>query len=213
MPASASARRRPAPGAAWRRWSPGRWLKPVAFALSIAPLVFLVQGVFAGSLGPNPVEALTDHTGTLAIRFLLIGLALTPLRFWIGNVWPVRLRRMIGLFAFFYAVLHVAIYAALDRELDLALVFEDLTERPFVMAGFLALLVLIPLAASSPRRVARRLGRRWQSLHRWVYLAAAAAVVHYVWLAKGDLLEPYVYLALLGWLLGWRLLRLTRESA
>jgi len=196
-----------------RRWTPGRWLKPVAFALSLIPLAALVQGTVGGSLGPNPVEALTDRTGTLAIRFLLTGLAVTPLRWLLKNPWPLRLRRMLGLFAFFYAALHVTIYVVLDRELDLALVIEDLVERPYVMAGFTAFLVLVPLAATSTKGIARRLGKRWQSLHRWVHIAAAAAVVHYVWLARGDRIEPFVYLAALLVLLGWRFVRLAGQGA
>jgi len=198
--------------AAWRRWTPGRWVKPVVFALALAPFVALVFELLTGALGPNPIEALTHHTGTLALRFLLFGLALSPLRWLIGNVWPLRLRRMLGLFAFFYAALHVVIYAALDRELDLALLLDDLIERPFVMAGFASLLLLIPLAITSTGGMARRLGRRWQTLHRWVYIAAAAAIVHYVWLARGDRIEPFVYLAVLAVLLGWRLVRLLGES-
>jgi len=198
--------------AAWRRWTPGRWVKPVVFALALAPFVALVFELLTGALGPNPIEALTHHTGTLALRFLLFGLALSPLRWLIGNVWPLRLRRMLGLFAFFYAALHVVIYAALDRELDLALLLDDLIERPFVMAGFASLLVLIPLAITSTGGMARRLGRRWQTLHRWVYIAAAAAIVHYVWLARGDRIEPFVYLAVLAVLLGWRLVRQLGES-
>ena len=196
-----------------RRWTPGRWLKPVVFILALLPFAALVKGLFDGGLGPNPVEALTDHTGTLAIRFLLIGLAVTPLRWWLKNTWPLRLRRMLGLFAFFYAALHVAIYAVLDRELDVALLVEDLVERPYVMAGFAAFVVLVPLTATSTKGIARRLGRRWQSLHRWVYIAATAAVVHYVWLAKGDLIEPFVYLAVLFVLLAWRLSRMMSEGS
>ena len=202
-----------APARARRPRLAGPWVKPTVFLVSLAPFVALVGALFAGTLGPNPVEALTDHTGTLAVRFLLISLALTPLRWALGDVWPVRLRRMLGLFAFFYAALHVTIYVVLDRELDLALVLEDLVERPYVMAGFAAFAVLVPLAATSTKRIARRLGRRWQSLHRWVYLAAAAAVVHYVWLAKGDLIEPYVYLVVLGGLLAWRLAKLMGTNA
>ena len=111
------------------------------------------------------------------------------------------------MFAFFYAALHVGVYAVLDRELNVALLLEDLTRRPYVMAGFLAFVILLPLALTSTRGMARRLGRRWSSLHRWVYIAAAAAIVHGVLLAKGRVLEPFVYLAVLAALLAWRLYR------
>jgi len=189
------------------RRSPGRWLKPAVFALALAPLGLLVTNVLSGSLGPNPVETLTDQTGTLAIRFLLIGLALTPLRHLVGNTWPIRLRRMLGLFASFYMLLHVSVYVVLDRELDFSLVFEDLVERPYVMAGFVAFLILLPLTLTSTKALQRRLKQRWLALHRWVYVACTAAVVHYVLLARGDRIEPYVYLAILGLLLAWRLQR------
>jgi len=196
------------------RRSPGRWLKPVVFALAVVPLGLLVANVFSGSLGPNPVETLTDQTGTLAIRFLLIGLALTPLRHLLGNTWPIRLRRMLGLFASFYLLLHIIVYAVLDRELDVALVAEDLVERPYVMAGFVAFLILLPLTLTSTKALQRRLKQRWLALHRWVYVACTAAVVHYVLLARGDRIEPYVYLAILGMLLAWRLQRtLTAATA
>ena len=196
------------------RRSPGRWLKPVVFALAVVPLGLLVANVFSGSLGPNPVETLTDQTGTLAIRFLLIGLALTPLRHLLGNTWPIRLRRMLGLFASFYLLLHIIVYAVLDRELDVALVAEDLVERPYVMAGFVAFLILLPLTLTSTKALQRRLKQRWLALHRWVYVACTAAVVHYVLLARGDRIEPYVYLAILGLLLAWRLQRtLTAATA
>lgn len=189
------------------RRSPVRWLKPVVFALAVVPLGLLVANVLSGSLGPNPVETLTDQTGTLAIRFLLIGLALTPLRHLLGNTWPIRLRRMLGLFASFYLLLHIIVYAVLDRELDVALVVEDLVERPYVMAGFVAFLILLPLTLTSTKALQRRLKQRWLALHRWVYVACTAAVVHYVLLARGDRIEPYVYLAILGMLLAWRLQR------
>ena len=199
-------------GAGARSFARGPWLKPLVFALSLAPFAALVQGVLAGTLGPDPVEALTDHTGTLATRFLLLSLAVTPLRWLLKDVWPLRLRRMLGLFAFFYAVLHVSVYAVLDRELDLSLVIEDLTRRPYVTAGFLAFAILVPLAATSTHAIARRLGRRWSSLHRWVYIAAAAAIVHGVLLAKGRVLEPFVYLGVLAALLIWRLVRMTKSA-
>ena len=114
---------------------------------------------------------------------------------------------MLGLFAFFYAMVHVSIYLLLDQQLDLAAIGDDLLDRPYILAGTVAFLLLIPLAATSTRKMVMRLGRRWSVLHRSVYLAGTAAVVHYVWLAKGDLIEPFVYLTVLLWLLGYRLVK------
>ena len=196
-----------------RRLPAIRWqsaIKPLVFTAAIIPFLYLLQALFSGSLGPNPIDELTDQTGTLAIRMLLISLALTPLRGLLKNTWPVKLRRMLGLFAFFYAFLHVSIYLLLDQQLDPAAIWEDLAERPYIMAGTVAFVILIPLAMTSTRGMVRRLGRRWASLHRGVYLAGAAVVVHYVWLAKGDLIEPFVYLAILMVLLAYRFVRLLR---
>lgn len=192
------------------RMSWQRLLKPAVFLAALSPFLYLLQSLLSGQLGPNPIDTLTDHTGTLAIRMLLISLALTPLRWILKKTWPIRLRRMLGLFAFFYATLHVAIYLVLDQQLDLAAVWSDLAERPYILAGTVAFLVLLPLAITSTKKMARRLGKHWLSLHRGVYLAGTAAVIHYVWLAKGDLREPLVYLAILIGLLSYRFVRMAR---
>lgn len=186
------------------------WLKPLVFLLASLPAAWLVLALFAGRLGPNPIEAITDATGEWALRFLLLGLALTPLRWWLSDTWPIRLRRMLGLFAFFYLCLHVLTYLALDQRFDWRAIGADVLERPYITAGLTGFLILVPLAVTSTRAMARRLGRRWQSLHRWVYLAALAGVVHYAWLARGDRPEPVVYLVLLGMLLSVRFWRLAR---
>jgi len=191
-----------------------RWqvlLKPLVFSCALGPFIYLVLSLLTGQLGPNPIDSLTDQTGTLAIRLLLISLALTPLRWILKNTWPIRLRRMLGLFAFFYAMLHVSIYVGLDQQMDIGAIWEDLSERPYILAGTVAFLVLIPLAITSTRGMARRLGKRWLSLHRFVYIAGAAAVIHYVWLAKGDLIEPLVYLVVLLLLFSYRLVRIMRQ--
>ena len=219
MDAAASAGARDAPRA--RPWArarrrlaraPGPWLKPVAFALLAAPAVYLAYALFAGGLGPDPIETLTAETGEMALRALVLSLALTPLRQLLKAAWPIRLRRMIGLFAFFYAALHVAIWVVLDQQLDPAAMLADVVRRPYVLAGTAAFLVMVPLAATSTKRIARRMGRRWQGLHRWVYLAGAAAVVHFAWLAKGDVAEPYVYLAILASLYAVRFVDLLRTG-
>ena len=194
----------PAKKKAWaKRW----WLKPLVFLVALIPLVSLVYSLLTGQLGPNPIEVLTDETGEWALRFIVLGLLLTPLRIWLKKPWPVQLRRMIGLFAFFYVVVHFSIYLFLDQQLDLAAIIADIIKRPYITAGTVAFLILIPLAITSNRRMVKRLGKKWQSLHRWVYIAACAAVVHYVWLAKGDRIEPFVYLAIVMFLLVVRLKR------
>ncbi len=185
-------------------------VKVLVFLAALTPFLSLVQSLLTGQLGPNPIDPLTDHTGTLAIRFLLISLSLTPLRYVLKKTWPLRFRRMMGLFAFFYAFLHVSVYTILDQQLDLADIWDDLAERPYILAGTTAFLLLLPLAITSTQKMVRRLGRRWLLLHRAVYIASLAAVVHYVWLAKGDIVEPFVYLAVLMILLSYRLVRLLR---
>ena len=189
---------------------PFGFVRLFVFTVALIPFAYLVFALFTGKLGANPIERLTNETGEWAIRFIMISLSLTPLRGLLKNAWPVKLRRMLGLFAFFYAFLHFCIYFLLDQQLDLLAVWRDLNERPYILAGFTAFLIFLPLAATSTRGMARRLGRRWTSLHRWVYLAATAAVVHYVWLAKGDLIEPFVYLGILFVLLSYRFVKLLK---
>lgn len=184
--------------------------KPLVFVLALLPFLLLLQSLLAGELGPNPIDTITDLTGTYAIRMLLISLMLTPLRWLLKNTWPIRFRRMLGLFAFFYALLHVTTYLLLDQQFDVAAIWSDLLERPYIIAGTVAFLILLPLAITSNRRMVKRLGKRWMSLHRWVYIAGTAAVVHYVWLAKGDLIEPFVYLAILFLLYSYRLVKTLR---
>ncbi len=184
-----------------------RWLKPLVFVLALIPFVSLVAALLTNQLGANPIEALTDETGEWALRFIVLGLMLSPLRWWLKATWPVQIRRMIGLFAFFYALVHLCIYLILDQQLDPGAIISDLLERPYIAAGTAAFSILLPLAITSNRAMVKRLGKRWQRLHRWVYIAACAAVVHYVWLAKGDRVEPFVYLAIVMALLIVRLKR------
>ncbi len=180
-------------------------LKPTVFVLLLLPAVLLVAGLIRGTLGADPVAALLWQTGLWALRLLLASLAVTPLQRLTGWRWPIRFRRQLGLFAFFYACLHLAVYAVFDRSLDLAAVWEDIVERPFITVGALAFLLLVPLAATSTRAAVRRLGPRWQQLHRLVYLAAGLAVLHYLWLVKADLRPPLIYAAILAALLLLRL--------
>ncbi|HDP89418.1 MAG TPA: sulfoxide reductase heme-binding subunit YedZ [Thioalkalivibrio sp.] len=176
----------------------------------------MVGDAFTGGLGVNPVEAVTHRTGDWTLRLLLATLALTPLRRLSGWSWPSRVRRMVGLFVFFYACLHLATYLWLDQFFDWGAIVVDVGERPFITVGMLAFLGLLPLAVTSNRAMQRRLGRRWKALHRLVYPVAILGVLHFWWLVKADVREPLVYALILATLLGYRLagrLRGARERA
>jgi len=189
-----------------------RWLaKPLLFLACLAPLSLLLWRAVQDDLGANPVEALTHGTGDWALRLLLLTLAVTPLRRLTGWVALLRFRRMLGLFAFFYACLHFLIWLLLDHTLILELILDDLTKRPYVMLGFSALVLMIPLAVTSTRGMMRRLGWRWQRLHRLVYPIGILAVAHYLWLVKADYREPLLYAGVLALLLGLRVPMLYRN--
>lgn len=178
--------------------------KPLAFLLCLAPLGHLLWQVVAETIGANPVETLIHATGDWTLRLLLITLAVTPLRRLTGQVWLIRFRRQLGLFAFFYACLHLTAYLWLDQFFDWRAIIEDIVKRPYLTVGFAALVLLVPLAITSTRGWIRRLGRRWQTLHRAVYLIAILGVVHYLWLVKADLFEPAIYGVILAGLLAFR---------
>jgi sulfoxide reductase heme-binding subunit YedZ len=172
--------------------------------LALLPLVGLVLGAARGALGANPVETITHVTGEWALRLLLLTLAVSPLRRLAGCAFVAPWRRSLGLLAFGYACLHFATFLALDLGFDLSALGEEMVERPFVTLGFAALVLLTPLAVTSTRGWQRRLGRRWLSLHRLVYVAAVLAVLHFFWLVKADWAEPIVYGAVLAGLLALR---------
>jgi methionine sulfoxide reductase heme-binding subunit len=180
-------------------------LKPIVFIAALLPLADLVYRQLTIGLGANPVEVMTHRTGLSALILLFITLAITPLRKWTGLYWLVQYRRMLGLFAFFYACLHFLIYAVLDQSLDIASVTKDVYKRPFITVGFLAFVLLVPLALTSTKGWIRRLGKRWQSLHRLIYVSAAAGSLHFFWLVKKDKREPLIYVAIVAVLLGYRL--------
>ena len=181
-------------------------IKAGLFAAALAPFTALVVTGATGGLGANPVEAITHTTGEWTLRLLLATLAITPLRHVTGWVSLTRLRRMVGLFAFFYLVLHFATYAVLDASLDLAYVVEDVADRLYITVGFAAFVMLVPLAATSTNAMVRRLGPlRWRRLHRLVYAAGVCGVLHYLWLVKADLREPLIYAGILTALLAARL--------
>lgn len=184
-----------------------RVIKPALFVICALPLLSLVWSAFGiggASLGANPIEKIQDTCGEWALRFLVITLAITPLRDWFNLPWLVQLRRMLGLYAFFYVLLHFLNWLILDQGLYWPGVLEDIGKRPFITIGFAAFLLLIPLAVTSTNKMMRRLGKRWKSLHRLVYLISLLAVWHYYWQVKSDVTEPLIYLAIVLVLLGWR---------
>lgn len=182
-----------------------RWYKIPLFLICLVPFGVLVWQAATQDLGANPVEALLHRSGGWTLRFLLLTLAVTPLRLLSGWTEVLQMRRMLGLFTFFYATLHFSIYALLDLGLDLGFLAEDIAERPYITVGFTAWLLLIPLAITSTRGMMRRLGRRWKKLHRLVYGIAVLGVLHFYWLVKADVREPLIYGGILLALLAVRL--------
>jgi methionine sulfoxide reductase heme-binding subunit len=190
-----------------------RVLKPAVFAASFTPFAWLVYHALAGGLGPNPIEAVTHRTGEWTLRFLLLTLSVTPLRAITGWNALVRFRRMLGLFAFFYASLHLLTYVWLDKFFAWPEIVRDIPRRPFITVGVLAFASLVPLALTSTAGMIRRLGgRNWQRLHRLIYLAAIAGVVHFWWLVKADVSEPRLYAIVLGVLLAARAIVTVRRA-
>ena len=184
--------------------------KPLVFIACLAPLAWLTCGAlgwFGASLGPDPVKELEHECGKTALNLLLLTLAVTPVRELTSQPQLLRLRRMLGLFVFFYVVLHFTIYLVLDLELNFATLGADIAKRPYITIGFTALLLLIPLAVTSTNGMMRRLGRRWQTLHRLVYLIAVLGVWHFYWQVKRDVREPLLYAGMLAILLGYRVVR------
>jgi sulfoxide reductase heme-binding subunit YedZ len=182
-------------------------IKVIVFAVCLVPLVLLVARGFqlgGTSLGANPVQEVLHVLGTTALNFMVAGLAITPLRKITGINALARFRRMLGLFFFFYLVLHFLSYALLDWRLDWATLWDDIAERPFITVGFAALVAMIPLAVTSTQGMQRRLGRNWARLHRLIYPIAVLAVVHFYWQSKADVSQPLVYALVVATLLGYR---------
>jgi len=179
--------------------------KVALFFVCLIPLGRLVWLAFNGGLGANPIEFVTRSTGTWTLVFLLITLSITPIRKLTGQNALLRVRRMLGLFAFFYACLHFTTYIWWDQFFDWVAILKDIKKRPFITVGFACFVLLLPLAATSTNAMMRRLGRRWQQLHRLVYLIGIGGVVHYWWLVKKDITQPALYALVLALLLGYRL--------
>ncbi|HXG52492.1 MAG TPA: protein-methionine-sulfoxide reductase heme-binding subunit MsrQ [candidate division Zixibacteria bacterium] len=180
-------------------------LKPAVFLACLFPFTQLLYDGASDNLGVNPIEAITRFTGSWALIFLLLTLSVTPLRRISGWNDLVKLRRMLGLFAFFYACLHFATFVVLDHFFDFERIARDVVKRPYVTAGFIGFSLMIPLAVTSTAAMVRRLGRRWQQLHYLVYVSAAAGVIHFYWLVKADVRRPLRYGIVLAFLLGFRL--------
>ncbi len=188
-----------------RRWVE-RSVRVSVFLLALVPLVRIVVGALTGGLGGNPIEEMLHRTGWWALAFLILTLSVTPIRRLTGIGWLVKLRRMLGLYAFFYASVHFAVYIGIDQFFAWEYILEDIAERPYITVGFTALLILVPLAATSNKGMIKRLGgKRWTRLHRLVYVAAALGVLHFLWLVKADIREPVIFGAILAALLGYRL--------
>lgn len=179
-------------------------LKAVLACSALVPAALLVAGIFTDDLGANPVEYITHQTGWFALFFLFVSLAVTPVRRYTGWHEIIRYRRMLGLFAFFYATLHLFTWFLFDHTLDVPSMLEDVVKRPYITVGMAAFLMMLPLAATSNQAMIRRLGRRWQLLHRLAYFAAIAGVVHFWWLVKADIREPERWAVVLTVLLGVR---------
>ena len=198
-----------------RKLLAGPAAKPVLFVLCLLPLAWLVYATWADRLGANPAEALVRATGDWTLRSLCLVLAVTPLRVISATPQLARFRRMLGLFVFFYGLLHLLSYAWFDMGFDVAEIVRDIFKRPFILVGFAALVLLLLLAATSFNRAIKRLGaRRWQALHRSVYAAALLALLHFFWMraGKNDFGEVAVYAVVVALLLGWRVARRWRKG-
>jgi len=193
---------------------PQRADKPILFLVCLLPLLLILFDTFTNRLGANPVEALSHRTGSWTLKFLVLVLMVTPLRKQFGWVRLVPLRRMLGLYAFFYACLHLFVYLVLDRSLLMSEILKDIGKRPYITVGFTVFLLLLPLAATSTNGMIRRLGgKRWKRLHRLVYPAAIGAVIHFLWLVKSDIREPLFYAAIVAVLLLYRTPLVSRKLA
>ena len=188
------------------------WLKPAVLVGGLAPLALLLLQGAQGTLGPNIIEAVLNQTGLMALVFLVLSLACTPLKLTLAWTWPIRVRKLLGLLAFTYAVLHFLTYAVADQGLALGAILEDITERRFIAVGFIALVLMVPLALTSTNKAVRRMGfPAWQRLHRLAYVAGALGVLHFLWRVKRDATEPLIYGAVLALLLGIRAVEAIRK--
>ena len=182
-----------------------KYLKPFVFLACLIPLGRLGWKALNAGLGANPIQVITWSTGTWTLVFLIVTLAITPVRKVTKQYWLIQFRRMFGLFAFFYVCLHFLTYIWLDQFFDLQSITKDIAKRPFITVGFTAFILLIPLALTSTQASIRRLGKRWTRIHRLIYVTAVLGVIHYIWLVKKDIRKPVIYAAILSVLLGYRI--------
>lgn len=188
-----------------RRRTAERAARSGVFLLCLVPLARIIVDALTDSLGANPIEEITHRTGWWTLTFLMLALAVTPVRKLTGWGRLITLRRTLGLFAFFYATLHFSIYIGLDQFFAFEFILEDIMERPYITVGFAALVILVPLAVTSTKKMVKRLGGKgWNRLHRMVYVAAALGVLHFLWLVKADIREPVIFASILAILLGYR---------
>ena len=170
-----------------------KFIKPIVFILCLLPLVLLFRDFYLDELGANPFEVLTRSTGEWTLRFLLLTLAMTPIRRLTGAAWPLRFRRMLGLFTFFYVCVHLLTYLWLDHFFDWEEIIVDIVKRPYITFGMLAFTLLLPLTFTSTKKMMKRLGQRWKSLHKLIYVIAILGMLHFLLLVKADLREPIIY--------------------
>ena len=193
--------------AAWTKTSPFPWLKPAVLTGSLVPIAAILVRAWGNALGADPIAQALNQLGLIALVFLVAALGCTPLKAMVGWTWPMRLRRMLGLLAFFYAGLHVITYTVIDQGLDWHAILDDILKRKFIFVGFATFVLLIPLAITSTNSAVRRLGYpRWKQLHRLAYVAPALAVLHFTWRVKRDIREPLTYGLVLAMLLAARFL-------
>jgi len=190
-----------------------RPVRASVFVLCALPFAWLLYGAVYGGLGPDPGEALMHSTGEWSLRMLAVTLLMSPLRVWTGKPWVIKLRRMLGLYAFFYATIHFTLFLQFYTGWAGAALLQELVERPYVSAGFAAWCIMLPLAITSTRGMRRRLGQRWIKLHRQIYVAAIIACIHLLWQARSDIGEALAYLLVFALLLAWRFRRALKANS
>ena len=183
------------------------YLKPIVFLICLLPIILVLTGLFeiSGTLGANPIENIQDRFGIWGLRFIVILLLISPLKKISGIIWLIQFRRMIGLFAFFYVLMHFLVWLLLEQSLLMPAILEDVIKRPFITIGFIALLILLILASTSTSKIRRSMGKKWDKLHQSVYLASILGVWHFWWQVKKDITEPLIYAVIIFILLTYRL--------